>query len=237
MKDGPSIAATAALIGDPARANILVALMDGRALTVTELAHAAGTSIPTASGHIAKLSEAGFLAVRKQGRHRYLSLSGPDVADVIERLMGLAGRTGARRTRTGPRDPALRSARLCYDHLAGASGVQLYRSLVTRGYVADEAVPVVTDPGRGFLADLGVDLEPLDGGRRPLCLKCLDWSERRHHLAGALGAALLDRIVAAGWARRDEGRVIRFTPDGGTAFARAFPPDPDPTGPAPCPTP
>jgi DNA-binding transcriptional ArsR family regulator len=226
MKDGPSIAATAALIGDPARANILVALMDGRALTVTELAHAAGTSIPTASGHIAKLSEAGFLAMRKQGRHRYLSLSGPDVADVIERLMGLAGRTGARRTRTGPRDPALRTARLCYDHLAGASGVQLYRSLVARGFVADEAEPAVTEDGVLFLADLGVDFRGLARARRPLCLRCLDWSERRHHLAGALGAAMLVRLVDLGWARRAEGRVIRFTPAGEAAFTRAFPPDP-----------
>lgn len=226
MKDGPSIAATAALIGDPARANILVALMDGRALTVTELAHAAGTSIPTASGHIAKLSEAGFLATRKQGRHRYLSLSGPDVADVIERLMGLAGRTGARRARTGPRDPALRTARLCYDHLAGASGVQLYRSLVARGFVADEAEPVVTEAGGRFLDRFDIDVGGLARGRRPLCLKCLDWSERRHHLAGALGAALLARIVDRGWARRAEGRVIVFTPAGETAFAHAFPPDP-----------
>jgi DNA-binding transcriptional ArsR family regulator len=226
MKDGPSIAATAALIGDPARANILVALMDGRALTVTELAHAAGTSIPTASGHIAKLSEAGFLATRRQGRHRYLSLSGPDVADVIERLMGLAGRAGARRTRTGPRDPALRTARLCYDHLAGASGVQLYRSLVVRGFVADETQPAVTADGARFLAGLGVDVGGLARGRRPLCLRCLDWSERRHHLAGALGAAMLVRLVDLGWARREDGRVIRFTPAGEAAFIRAFPPDP-----------
>jgi DNA-binding transcriptional ArsR family regulator len=226
MKDGPSIAATAALIGDPARANILVALMDGRALTVTELAHAAGTSIPTASGHIAKLSEAGFLATRRQGRHRYLSLSGPDVADVIERLMGLAGRTGARRMRTGPRDPALRTARLCYDHLAGASGVQLYRSLVARGFVADDPHPAVTEDGARFLAGLGVDVGGLARGRRPLCLRCLDWSERRHHLAGALGAAMLVRLVDLGWARREDGRVIRFTPAGETAFARAFPPSP-----------
>lgn len=226
MKDGPSIAATAALIGDPARANILVALMDGRALTVTELAHAAGTSVPTASGHIAKLSDAGFLSVRKQGRHRYLSLSGPDVADVIERLMGLAGRTGVRRARTGPRDPALRSARLCYDHLAGGRGVQLYRSLVARGFVVDDETPAVTEAGRRFLADLGVDPASIVRGRRPLCLKCLDWSERRHHLAGALGAALLDHIVDAGWARRAEGRVVLFTPHGEAAFATTFPPDP-----------
>jgi len=164
--------------------------------------------------------------MRKQGRHRYLSLSGPDVADVIERLMGLAGRTGARRTRTGPCDPALRAARQCYDHLAGGSGVQLYRSLVARGFVADEAHPSVTTDGARFLADLGVDLGTLVRSRRPLCLRCLDWSERRHHLAGALGAAMLVRIVDLGWACQEEGRVIRFTPAGETAFAIAFPPDP-----------
>ena len=222
MKDGPSIAATAALIGDPARANILVALMDGRALTVTELAHAAGTSIPTASGHIAKLSEAGFLATRRQGRHRYLSLSGPDVADVIERLMGLAGRAGARRTRTGPRDPALRTARLCYDHRAGARGVQLYRSLVVRGFVADAAHPSVTEDGARFLAGLGVDVGGLARGRRPLCLRCLDWSERRHHLAGGLGAAILERSIALGWIKRGEGRTLIVTLSGRAAFRNAF---------------
>jgi DNA-binding transcriptional ArsR family regulator len=125
MKDGPIIAAVAALLGDPARANMLTALMDGRALTVSELAEAAGVSLPTASGHLSKLDAAGLLFAEKQGRHRYHRLSGHDVAQVIEGLMGLAQRTGAVRVRTGPKEAALRKARVCYDHLAGERGVEL----------------------------------------------------------------------------------------------------------------
>src|ERR1700712_2667158 len=123
MSDIIRIASVAALLGDPARANILTTLMDGRALTVSELAGAAGVTIQTASGHLAKLEAAQLLCAEKQGRHRYFRLSGPDVAHVLEALMGLAQRTGATRVRTGPKDAALRTARICYDHIAGASGV------------------------------------------------------------------------------------------------------------------
>src|SRR6201996_9054816 len=125
MKDGPVIAQIAALMGDPARANMLTALMDGRALTVSELALAGGVGLPTASGHLAKLDQAGLLSAEKQGRHRYFRLSGPDVAQVLESLMSLAQRTGAVRVRTGPKDAALRTARVCYDHLAGERAVRL----------------------------------------------------------------------------------------------------------------
>lgn len=220
MKDGPSIAAVAALIGDPARANMLTALMDGRALTVSELGGAAGVALPTASEHLARLSAAGLVAAEKQGRHRYYRLSGADVADVLESLMGLAQRTGATRVRPGPRDAALREARVCYDHLAGARAVALAEAMVSRKLVVDGEAPRLTDEGHGFLAGLGIELGA--GSRRPLCRTCLDWSERRHHLAGRLGAAILDHVIARGWARRGEGRLVSFTPQGAAAFDAAF---------------
>jgi DNA-binding transcriptional ArsR family regulator len=222
MKEGPSIASVAALIGDPARANMLTALMDGRALTVSELAGAAGIGLPTASGHLARLGDAGLLTARKQGRHRYFQLSGPDVAEVIENLMGLAERTGAVRTRTGPRDAALRAARVCYDHLAGERAVALMEQLQRRGAITADETPMVTMAGQAFFDGIGIDLARLRGARRPLCRFCLDWSERRSHLGGALGAAILDHIVVAGWASRGEGRVIRFHPRGAAAFDAAF---------------
>src|SRR6478735_1709676 len=186
MKDGPLIASVAALIGDPARANILTALMDGRALTASELAETAGVSPSTASGHLAKLTEARLLSVEKQGRHRYFRLAAPDVAQVLEALMGLAQRTGAVRVRTGPRDAALREARICYDHLAGERGVALLKSLRRKQLVEGEQDIVPTETGRAFFTGLGVDLDRLEQGRRPICRLCLDWSERRAHLGGAL---------------------------------------------------
>jgi DNA-binding transcriptional ArsR family regulator len=222
MNDGPRIASIAALIGEPARANMLIALMDGCALTASELAQVGGIMLPTASGHLSRLVEAGLLAVRKQGRHRYFALSDNDVADAVEALMGLAQRTGAVPARTGPRHAALREARVCYDHLAGERGVALLESLYWRGFVEGTRDVVLTKAGRAHVAGLGVDLDRLASGRRPLCRTCLDWSERRAHLGGALGAALLDLMHARGWLRREEGRVLRFSPAGARAFEDAF---------------
>ena len=227
MKDGPTIAALAALIGDPARANILTLLMDGRALTVSELAQAAGVGLPTASGHIAKLAEAGLVNGERQGRHRYVRLSGPDVAEVLEALMGLAERTGARRVRPGPRDPALRQARVCYDHLAGERGVALMQTLETGGLIAQASEPVLTAKGAATFTALGIDVDRLARGRRPLCRNCLDWSERRAHLGGALGAALLRALIDHGWARRGDGRAVSFGPQGWDALAQAIGPKRD----------
>jgi DNA-binding transcriptional ArsR family regulator len=222
MKEGPSIAGIAALIGDPARANMLSALMDGRALTVSELAGAGGIGLPTASGHLAKLDQAGLLVAERQGRHRYYRLSGPDVAQVIESLMSLAQRTGAVRVRTGPKDAALRIARVCYDHLAGERAVRLMQSLGRRGLITEGEAPRLTDAGRDLFRRVGIDVPALERGRRPLCRSCLDWSERRAHLGGALGAAVLDRVLDAGWARRREGRVVAFTASGERAYDAAF---------------
>jgi DNA-binding transcriptional ArsR family regulator len=216
MKAGPNISHIASLVGDPARANMLTALMSGKALTATELAHEAGVMPQTASTHLAKLEAGGLIVTEKQGRHRYFQLSGADVADVLEGLMGLAARSGHLRTRTGPRDPALRRARVCYDHLAGELGVGLYDGLHRRGYLdAAEGGVALTPKGVRALDVFGIDVAELQHQRRPMCKNCLDWSARRPHLAGSLGAALLDRFYALKWARREkDSRVVTFTPPG-----------------------
>lgn len=221
MKEGPDIALIGALIGDPARANMLTLLMSGRAHTASELAAEAGVAAQTASGHLSKLRDAGLLALRKQGRHRYFTLADDDVAHVLEALMGLAERRGHGRARTGPRDPAMRKARVCYDHLAGDLGVRLHDSLTRRDMLGHDEL---TTDGAAFLTAFGVDIPALMAGRRPLCRSCLDWSERRTHLAGALGAACLDRVYALGWAKRLDGsRAVVFTCTGEAAFSETFP--------------
>lgn len=225
MKDGPDIARIAALIGDPARANMLTALMSGKALTATELAAEAGVTLQTASAHLAKLETGGLLQMRRQGRHKYARLASDQVAETLEALMGLAAGSGHLRSRTGPRDQALREARICYDHLAGDMGILLYDRLLAQGWLRDDPeFPAVTDRGADHLSTLGLDIPALQSSRRPICRACLDWSERRSHLAGGLGQALLDMMLARGWARRlPDSRVIQFSPTGKTAFHRAFP--------------
>jgi DNA-binding transcriptional ArsR family regulator len=225
MKESPDIARIAALIGDPARANMLTALMSGKALTASELAGEANVTLQTASAHLSKLYEGGLLQPRRQGRHKYFSLASDDVARVLEGLMGLAALSGHLRSRVGPKDPALRRARICYNHLAGEMGIQLLESLMQRRYLAvgDDGLRL-SDAGRGFITDLGIDLGHLAAGKTPLCRECLDWSERRSHLAGSLGRALLSRFEDTGWARREPGtRIVAFSPQGAAAFARAFP--------------
>lgn len=224
MKEGPDIARLGSLIGDPARANMLTALMSGKALTATELSTEAGVTPATASAHLKKLEVGGLVSQRKQGRHRYFTLADADVGSVLETLMGLAAKKGHLRTRTGPKDPALRHARVCYNHLAGDLGVRMFDSLVARNLltVDDDAVDL-TDAGRVFLSGFGVDVAPLEGLRRPLCKPCLDWSNRRSHLAGALGTSMLDRFYALGWAARQDGtRVVAFNGKGEAAFLKEF---------------
>ena len=216
----------AALLGDPARANMLTALVAGTALTAGELAREAGVTAQTASSHLAKLQAGCLVTVRRQGRHGYFTLADPDVAAVLEGLMSLAIRTGRQRTRPGPSDPALRRSRVCYDHLAGELGVALYDSLVAQGLLHEEdARLTLTADGKRFFEDFGVDLGRLHSSRRPLCKSCLDWSARRSHLAGALGAAVLDRLFALGWASRVKGtRLVKFSAGGDVAFEQAFGP-------------
>ncbi|MGI8525459.1 MAG: ArsR/SmtB family transcription factor [Pseudolabrys sp.] len=220
MREGPDGASLGALIGDPARANILAALMAGKALTAGELAQEAGVAAPTASSHLAKLVDARLLVVEIQGRHRYFRLAGPEVAEAVEAIMGLAARMGRLRSRPGPKDPALRLARCCYDHLAGEMGAALYDALVSQGFVIATSDGIgLSPPGRSYFTVEGIDIGALEAKPRPLCRACLDWSERRHHLAGSLGAALLQLFITRGWARRDkDSRVVHFTPKGTQAF-------------------
>lgn len=224
MKEGPDIARVAALIGDPARANMLTALMSGKALTVSELAGEAGVTLQTASAHLSKLDAGGLLRPRKQGRHKYFSIASDDVAQVLEALMGLAAGAGHLRRRTGPKDAALRKARVCYNHLAGDKGTQLFDSFLAQGHVTfeDDAL-VLTGSGHRFASDLGVDLAELEARKTPLCRECLDWSERRSHLAGSLGRAFFSKFEELGWIKRDQGsRAVMFSAAGETQFDRLF---------------
>ncbi len=224
MKLGPDITIVASLVGDPARANMLTALMSGQALTATELAQEAGVTPQTASSHLAKLEAGGLIAPQKQGRHRYFRLKDAEVAAALESLAGLADHAGHRRVRTGPKDPQMRQARVCYDHLAGDFGVRMFDYLTQRRLLDfADAELVLTSRGKQFCVEFGVDLDGIGSARRPMCKACLDWSVRRNHLAGALGAALLDRIFAMKWARREPAsRVVSFTPRGRGQFEALF---------------
>ncbi len=227
MKAGPDIAKVAALVGDPARANILTALMSGRALTASELAQEAGITPQTASSHLGKLEAGGLIELEKQGRHRYYRLTGPDVAALMEGLEGLAARSGHLRVRTGPKEPALRRARICYDHLAGDLGVQMLDAMTRKKLIGHRKTEIIlTAEGERFMASkLQIDVAGITHARRPLCKACLDWSERRHHLAGTLGAAIMTRFADLKWAARDPAtgsRVVNFTRNGEKQFAALF---------------
>lgn len=216
MKEGPDIALLGTLIGDPARANILTALMSGKALTATELSNEAGVTVQTTSSHLKKLESAALIRQRKQGRHRYFTLADTEVAGLLESMMGLAEKRGMLRSQPGPKDGALRKARVCYNHLAGELGVRLFEDLVQAGHLRELDDDVeLTDSGRAFVAKFGIDLSGLSKSRRPLCKSCLDWSSRRTHLAGSLGTAFLDRFYELGWAKRVKGsRVVAFSQKG-----------------------
>ncbi len=225
MTESPNIAALAAALADPVRARMVTLLMDGRARTVTELGAATGLAKASASEQAAKLVGAGFLAARRQGRHKYLALASSDIARLVETMMTLAGDVPARAPRSGPRDPALREARLCYNHLAGRLGVQLYQSLSARGFLAHAPGGLdLTASGRAFCLALGLAPEDLAPARAPLCRDCLDWTERQSHLGGRLGRLLLARMETEGWLRRRPAtRALMVTPRGHQAFAQAFP--------------
>lgn len=216
----PDIAQLAAELGDPSRAQMLTALMSGQALTATELALCADISPSTASSHLARLERSGLIQLRKQGRHRYFELSGTAVAELLEQLMGLAA-AQAPTIATGPDDLTLRHARLCYDHLAGELGVQLHDALCDQGLIDSHADQCqLTDLGSAHFAALGFAPQR---SRRPLCRACLDWSERRSHLAGQLGQWILEDLLHRGWARRDlQARSLRFSPAGERAFRQRY---------------
>ncbi len=225
------IAEIGSLVGEPARAAILGALLDGRALTAGELAYVAGITPQTASSHLARLTAAGLLAVEKQGRHRYHRLATAAVARMLEGIMQIAAGRAAeagRRLVVGPRDAALRRARTCYDHFAGRLGVAITDGLIAQGVIEfEEEAGLVTERGLERLARLGIELEGAAAGRarssRPLCRPCLDWSERRSHLAGKLGAAIAQHYFERGYVRRiRESRALDVTPRGRKALRDMF---------------
>lgn len=227
MSFGLPLSQMGALVGDPTRANMLTGLLDGRALTATELAWTAGVAPATASEHLAKLVEGGLLAVARQGRHRYFRLATSDVARMLESMLVVGNRIESvtERRRATPRiDPALREARTCYDHLAGRLGVGLADALVAKGVIrlGDEAGEV-SESGRAWLGAFGITLRSEVRTGRILCRPCLDWSERRPHLAGVIGAALCRRCTELGWIRRScNGRAITITPEGRHGLAKTF---------------
>lgn len=218
----------AALLADPARVAILMALMDGRALPAGELARAAGVSASTASSHLSRLIKAEWVGVEDQGRHRYMRMINPDVAGLLEALAVVGGPSITPHQERGGPPEELRLARSCYDHLAGRAGVALADSLLRDGSLAEDGrLYAVTESGRGRLARLGIDTESLAAEtrrtRRYLARNCLDWSERRHHIAGGLGTALLERLLELGWFERRRGsRALRLTNDGRRALWREF---------------
>jgi DNA-binding transcriptional ArsR family regulator len=224
-------AEVAALAGDPARAGMLHALMDGRALTASELAYVAGISPQTASAHLARMTTAGLLSVEKQGRHRYHRLASLAVARMMESIMQVASGPGSTRPPrvVGPKDAALRMARTCYDHLAGCLGVALADALVCSGRVelAGDG-GLVTDGGIEFFGHIGLDIGAITARSssrtsRILCRPCLDWSERRPHIAGKVGAALCAHSFAQGWIRRiKDTRAVAITPEGERVFREQF---------------
>lgn len=224
------IAEVAAVVGEPARAAMLTVLMDGRALTASELAIVAGITPQTASTHLARLVTAELVTVETQGRHRYHRLANPGVARMLEGLMQHASASDwtRRAPRTGPRDEALRQARTCYDHLAGRLGVAIADALVERGHVEiEDDAGLITDKGAKFFTKVGIEVKGKGlGGRlvsRPICRLCLDWSERRPHFAGRLGAALCRHSFDAGWVRRIDGtRAVSVTHKGRAAMAKLF---------------
>jgi DNA-binding transcriptional ArsR family regulator len=227
MLNQSRLAEIGALIGDPGRANMLDALMDGRALTARELAGAAGVAPQTASGHLSKLIAAGLIAMQQHGRHRYHRLASAEVAHLLESIAHFAARPndkGNRTVRTGPRDVAVRLARTCYNHFAGRLGVSIADAMLARGQIElDQDGGTLTEPGRDFLKRFGVAIAPTGSAGRLFCRPCLDWSERRPHLGGTLGVALTCRCFELGWVRRIEGsRAVAITEKGRHGLHQVF---------------
>ncbi len=203
---------------------MLLALMSGKALTATELSLEADITAQTASSHLSKLVSGGLLIVRKQGRHKYFQLRDHQVADLVESLLTLSNQRQAKQIATGPKDPHLKYARACYDHLAGTLAVDLYNSLVNKLVLIDHNhTTILSDSGRKFFTGLGANFDELEKSQRPLCKSCLDWSERKTHLGGNLGKWILEELLSQGWAVREpDSRIIRFTNSGLTQFKSRY---------------
>ena len=223
MPGDVDIAASGALLSDRARVEILARLSDGRALPASELASAAGVARSTASAHLDKLLDAGWLAVEAQGRHRYYRLADPALVSVLEALARVSPPRPVRSLTTSLEGDALRAARLCYDHLAGHLGTAVTESLIARRAIRRrDGAFVLTAAGRRFLESAGVDVEGATAARRRFAYPCLDWTERRHHLAGALGAAVAQQCLDRGWVRRTSTRALRMTDDGRRQLRASF---------------
>lgn len=211
-------------MGDTTRARMLTALMGGKALTATELALEADITPQTASSHLSQLVEGQLLVVRKQGRHKYFQLQGTDVAELLENLLTLTASRDNNTVKTGPDDIRLRQARVCYDHMAGELGVRLYDALVVKQAILDQgSETILTEQGKVFFQKIGFDFSNQKRSKRPICKSCLDWSERRNHLAGILGQWILEDTFAKGWATKDlDARSIRFSSKGLKLFTAQY---------------
>ncbi|MFK4790436.1 ArsR/SmtB family transcription factor [Microbacterium sp. ZW T5_56] len=218
--NGVALAKVAAVIADPSRATMLLGMLDGRAWTATELAATAGIARSTATEHLHQLVASGLVEERRQGRHRYLRLADPQAAALIEQLASVTPMAApAGSLREVEKDQRLRAARTCYDHLAGSLGVRLCDTFVDRGYVDVTASPRLTERGEAACARLGIESASRARTRRPQVLMCLDWTERRDHLAGVLGAAILRSFRDNGWVTSDpSSRAVRVTAAGRDAL-------------------
>lgn len=224
MTNEPNIAHVASLIGEPTRAKMMIALMSGKALTATELAVEADISSSTASSHLTKLVSSELLVVRKQGRHKYFQIHGQEVAALIESLLNISSRVQSSIIATGPDDLALRKARVCYDHLAGEVAVDMWDNFSARKLIiASDDNWQLSDKGREFFTALGFDENEFKQSKRPLCKACLDWSERRDHLAGTLGQWILNDLLNRKWAIREvDSRAVTFSDAGLNRFRQHY---------------
>ncbi|SDN03708.1 DNA-binding transcriptional regulator, ArsR family [Fictibacillus solisalsi] len=219
-----NVAEIASIVSESSRAAMLTVLMDGRFHTASELAYRAGIKPQTASFHLSKMQEAGVIALEKQGRHRYYGILNEEVAKVMESLLFIAPPVKIKSLKQSSQDKAIRYARTCYDHLAGNVGVQLTDALLKAGFLKEEKENfIIPEEGVRFFGEMGIDLERISKKRRSFSHRCLDWSERRHHLAGSLGNALLERFLELGWMQRvPHHRAVKITDAGINGFKRTF---------------
>ena len=224
MIRGAIIAEVATLVADPARATMVSALLDGRALTASELASAARITPQTASAHLGKLTKAGLLCMERDGRHRYFRLASAKVAEMIEGIVAVALEKRPRFRPLSGYEHAISAARICYDHLAGRVSVDLAAALITREYIVlDDQAGEITAAGARFFTEFGLRLPAQRSTRRRFCRPCLDWTERRPHIAGALGAAITRRLFDLGWIERmKRGHEVIVTPLGQRGLQQTF---------------
>jgi len=224
MGINPNIAEIASLLGETSRATMLASMMDGRFHTASELAYMAAIKPQTASFHLAKLVDGKLIKVEKQGRHRYFQLAGEDIAQLLESFLAMSPPPEVRSLKQSSQMKILQDARTCYDHLAGKLGVQLTESLLNKDYLElDQKQFVITAEGAQFFTDFGLDLDELTRKRRSFSHACLDWSERRYHLGGALGHGLLTQLLNLEWIMRVPSiRAIKITEKGRAGFKEVF---------------